>query len=135
MKSISHKFVEFIPDQLEEGILYISVKYCTAVHKCFCGCGQEVVTPLSPTDWELIFNGKSVTLYPSIGNWSLECRSHYWIKNDRVEWAKQWSDTEIKYSRNQDRFNKETYYNSSKQPEVLPDNKVRFWHKFKKWLS
>ena len=52
---IAHRFVEFIPDQIEEGILYISIEYCTAIHKCICGCGNEVVTPLSPTDWELEF--------------------------------------------------------------------------------
>ena len=47
---LQHKFVEFIPEVLEDGILYISLTYCTAIHKCVCGCNNEVVTPFSPTD-------------------------------------------------------------------------------------
>lgn len=47
--SLHHKFVEFIPADLEEGIVYISVEYATAAHKCACGCGSEVNTPLTPT--------------------------------------------------------------------------------------
>jgi len=70
---IVYKFVEFIPDELKDLTLYISVTYCTAVHKCWCGCGREVVTPLSPTGWQLVFDDKTVSLYPSIGSWSLAC--------------------------------------------------------------
>ena len=84
MKTLQHKFVTTIPDELEDGILYITLEYCTAIHKCVCGCGNEVVTPITPNDWELTFNGKSVTLYPSIGNWRFECQSHYWIKNNKI---------------------------------------------------
>ena len=84
MKTMQHKFVEFIPDVIEEGVLYISIEYCTAIHKCVCGCGNEVVTPLSPTDWELTFNGKTVSLDPSIGNWSFKCQSHYWIAKNSI---------------------------------------------------
>lgn len=91
MKTIQHKFVEFIPDTLEEGVLYITTEYATALHKCACGCGQEVVTPLSPKDWKLIFDGKTVSLYPSIGNWRLPCRSHYWIENNQIIDANRWS--------------------------------------------
>ena len=91
MMILQHKFVEFIPDVLEDGILYISIEYCTAIHKCVCGCGNEVVTPLSPNDWELTFNGKRVSLYPSIGNWNFDCQSHYWIKNSTVKHIRKWS--------------------------------------------
>jgi hypothetical protein len=102
MMTIQHKFVEFIPDVIEEGILYISIEYCTAVHKCVCGCGNEVVTPLSPTDWELRFNGKTISLYPSIGNWNFECRSHYWITKNEVHHARKWKDWEIEEGRKKD---------------------------------
>jgi hypothetical protein len=50
---MQHKFVEFIPDELDTGVLYISTTYATVVHKCCCGCGNEVVTPLTPNDWQL----------------------------------------------------------------------------------
>ncbi|MBK7970270.1 MAG: hypothetical protein IPK08_15745 [Bacteroidetes bacterium] len=81
MKTIQHKFVEFIPDVIEGGVLYISIEYCTAIHKCACGCGNEVVTPLSPTDWEITFNGKTVSLDPSIGNWVLNVNPITLFKN------------------------------------------------------
>ena len=73
--TLQPKFVEFIPKDLEDGIIYISMEYATATHKCVCGCGLRVVTPFSPTDWTLIYDGKSVSLDPSIGNWSFPCGS------------------------------------------------------------
>jgi Family of unknown function (DUF6527) len=84
---IRHKFVEFIPKEIDDRILYVSIQYCTAVHKCFCGCGQKVVTPLSPAQWRLIFDGETASLEPSIGNWSFRCESHYWITNSQVKAA------------------------------------------------
>jgi hypothetical protein len=39
------EFVEFIPEQLEDGVLYISHRYGTALHLCCCGCCSEVVKP------------------------------------------------------------------------------------------
>ncbi len=83
------EFVEFAPPELTEGVLYISMAYASAVHKCCCGCGEKVVTPFTPRDWKLTFDGDSVSLYPSIGNWSFKCRSHYWIENSTVKWADQ----------------------------------------------
>src|SRR5208283_113489 len=94
-RALAHEFVEFIPDAIEEGKIYVSIAFATAVHKCACGCGKEVVTPLSPTDWKLIFDGKTISLDPSIGNWSFPCGSHYWIRNNKVRWAEQWSQSRI----------------------------------------
>ena len=80
------EFVEFIPENIEEGCIYISIEYATAVHKCCCGCGSEVVTPLSPSDWSLLFDGESISLHPSIGNWNFKCCSHYFIRYNNVIW-------------------------------------------------
>ena len=55
--TFNHEFIEFIPSELEEGVLYVSVQYATAVHKCACGCNNKVVTPISPVDWQLLFDG------------------------------------------------------------------------------
>lgn len=107
---IKHKFVEYIPDQVEEHTLYISIEFGTAVHKCMCGCGNEVVTPLSPTDWELIFNGETVSLYPSIGNWGFTCESHYWITRNKVKFAEKWSEKKIKLNRKRDKFAKNRFF-------------------------
>jgi hypothetical protein len=82
-----HKFVEFIPSKIEQDVLYISIEYDIAKHKCACGCGADIVTSLSPARWKLTYDGESVSLSPSIGNWSHPCKSHYFITNDKVVWA------------------------------------------------
>jgi len=80
-------YVDFIPEQLDRGVLYISKRYSTASHLCCCGCGLEVVTPLNPAKWRLVEKAGTVSLYPSVGNWSFPCQSHYWIDGNRVRWA------------------------------------------------
>lgn len=110
LHAIKHEFVKFMPEHLEPGILYISLQYKTMVHLCCCGCESKVVTPLSPTGWEMTFNGKAVSVYPSIGNWNLECQSHYWMSNGRVEWAETWSRERIDAVFARDRSAKREYY-------------------------
>lgn len=85
-QTLQHKFVEFIPDDLADGVIYVSLTYAVAIHKCCCGCNCDIVTPLSPHGWQLMFDGDSVSLHPSIGNWQFKCKSHYWITNNRVRW-------------------------------------------------
>lgn len=102
-------FVEYIPHELEEGILYISLRYNAVGHKCPCGCGNLVFTPLSPDDWQLYYDGKGVSLTPSIGNWSYDCQSHYWIIKNEVHFASRWTDKKIervreKQARKKNRF-------------------------------
>ncbi|MET3465106.1 DUF6527 family protein [Variovorax atrisoli] len=115
-RTLSHEFAEFIPEQLREGVLYVSTTYATAVHLCCCGCGQEVVTPLSPTDWTLSFNGETVSLSPSIGNWSLPCRSHYWIEDNRIEWSGEMTQKAIDAGRSKDRQLKAAYFDVRRAP-------------------
>ena len=110
MKTIQFKFVEFIPSELEEGVLYISIEYKTAVHKCVCGCGNKVVTPITPTDWEITYDGKTVSLNPSIGNWNFKCKSHYFITKNKIRFARRWSDWKIEDGRKRDSENKENSY-------------------------
>lgn len=109
-KALKHEFVEFMPDVIEEGKIYVSIEYATVVHKCCCGCGKEVVTPLSPTDWKLTFDGKTISLDPSIGNWGFQCRSHYWVRNNRALWAEDWSQPRIDANRAYHRRAKERYF-------------------------
>lgn len=103
-------FVKFIPESLEDGIIYISIDYCTAIHNCVCGCGNKVVTPFTPTDWELSFNGETVTLSPSIGNWSFDCQSHYWIKRGKIQWAGKWSQDEVEAGKRKDQITKQLHF-------------------------
>lgn len=116
---LNHKFVKNIPEHIENGIIYISMDYSTAIHKCCCGCGKEVVTPFSPTDWKLIYNGVSVSLYPSVGNWNFECQSHYWITNNKVEWATEWNKKQIKYNIEKDKLIKRKYYKEKKHKTLF----------------
>lgn len=110
-----HKFVDNIPKELEDGVLYISMEYATAIHKCPSDCGEEIVTPLSPTDWQLSFDGQSVSLYPSIGNWNLPCQSHYWITNNEIVWAPKWSKKRIEHGQNREKSEKENYYKNKRR--------------------
>ena len=91
INSLRHEFVQEIPLVLEDGLLYISLSSAVAVHNCCCGCGYETVLPLAPRHWQIIFDGDSVSLHPSIGNRRYPCRSHYWITHNRVEWCQPFS--------------------------------------------
>ena len=111
---LEHRFVQHIPDGLEPGVLYISMEYGTAAHSCCCGCGEEVVTPFTPTDWKMTFDGETVSLNPSIGNWTLACRSHYVIKRGRAVEAGPWKDKQVEAERHRDRAAKAHFYGVSK---------------------
>ena len=84
---LEHRFVASVPEQIDPGLLYISLDFATMMHLCACGCGREVVTPLSPKDWRMTYDGQSVSVHPSVGSWSLPCRSHYVIKRGKIRWA------------------------------------------------
>ncbi|MFK1389389.1 DUF6527 family protein [Pseudomonas aeruginosa] len=78
------------------------MEFASAAHSCACGCGRKVITPFSPTDWQMVFDGETVSLRPSIGNWSFPCRSHYWIRSNRIEWAAEMSQKSIDCGRARD---------------------------------
>lgn len=120
---MKHKFVEFIPKQKEEGILYVSLEYGTVVHKCACGCGLDVITPITPHDWKIIYDGETISLHPSIGNWAYKCRSHYWIKNNNVIWANNFSEEEIKATRKADKDLKNKYFKEKQKTEIFKQEK------------
>ena len=103
----THLFVEYMPNELDDGILYISLPYKTTIHLCACGCRTKVVCVLSPTDHALTFDGETISLWPSIGNWDFYCRSHYVLRQGRVFWAPAMSDVEIAEGRRRDRQAKE----------------------------
>jgi len=108
--SFKHTFVPIIPDYIEDGVIYVCIKYNTVIHKCACGCGEEVVTPISPNGWAITYHGETVSLSPSIGNWSYNCRSHYWIKEDSIIWAETWSNKKIKNSRKNDKKRRKNFF-------------------------
>jgi hypothetical protein len=129
---IKHEFVEFIPKGREEGVLYVSIPYATAVHNCFCGCGLKVVAPISPVGWQLTFDGETVTLFPSVGSWSFPCRSHYFIRRDTVVWAGNMSQDEIEWGRARDWKARDRHFGTQTDELAEPRKaKRRFWD----WLK
>ncbi|MBB5498646.1 DUF6527 family protein [Paraburkholderia sp. MM5384-R2] len=112
------QFVEYIPDKLEAGILYLSMEFATASHACACGCNREVVTPLSPVGWRMRYDGENVSLEPSIGNWSYPCKSHYWIKGGTVRWDAEMPQWAIDEGRERDRNARTKHYARRSHPAV-----------------
>jgi len=115
-----HEVVDFIPEKLQPGILYVTTDRDVAGHLCACGCGREVITPLSPTDWSIAFDRRGTTLFPSIGNWAFPCRSHYFIRDGGVVWARDMSDKAIAQGRQRDRARKQRYYGQLSEPPAMP---------------
>jgi hypothetical protein len=116
--------VNHLPDRLAEGVLYISEEFAIAAHKCCCGCGEEVVTPLNPAQWRLTKTKDGVSLYPSIGNWKYRCRSHYWIKSNQVIDAGPMRNSTIEMVKQKDRRDKERYIAAmNKSSAGSPSNK------------
>jgi hypothetical protein len=151
-QTLKHRFVRNVPRDLDPGVLYISMDYATAVHSCCCGCGDRVVTPFTPTDWRMTFDGESVSLHPSVGNWNQKCRSHYVIQGNRVQEAGAWSASQVEAERRRDKRAKAEHYSQLRgpQPSVasLADDcasspvtqaKARpspsIWSRFKVWLT
>lgn len=143
--TLEHRFVQNVPRELEPGVLYISMEYATAVHSCCCGCGERVVTPFTPTDWRITFDGESVTLNPSVGNWNQNCRSHYVIERNRVIECGRWSDARIEAERLRDKRAKAAYYERETEsarldaqsiaPAVKTEKTIGLWSRFWAWFS
>jgi Family of unknown function (DUF6527) len=137
--TINHEFVEYVPESLQPGVLYVSMQHATVVHSCSCGCGSEVVTPLSPAAWSLMYDGTSVSLYPSVGSWNLPCQSHYIIRRSRVVWATKWTQRQIEAAKSHDRALIEKYFGQAAstttastpldepEPSKAPPKKRRWW--------
>ena len=115
---LTHRFVDDMPETLDPGYLYVSMRYALAMHLCCCGCGREVATPLSPAQWKLLFDGEEVSLSPSIGNWNLACRSHYFIRRGKVVEAQPWSDKDVALGQTRDRRARNVHYGDKTRETV-----------------
>jgi hypothetical protein len=97
-------------------------------------------------NWTLEIVDGRVTLYPSIGNWSLPCRSHYLIRQGRVVSARDMSREEIEAGRLRDQRLRHIYFaevNRRKeaptyvQPTAAPHSEfwlARGWRAIQAWL-
>ena len=113
LRQIAPEFVDVIPRALDLGKLYVCCRYRAVKHLCACGCGAEINTPLHPTGWTLTCDGVSVSLSPSIGNWSEKCHSHYWIINNRVQWGSRLSRREISRTRRHRERHRNRYFSAN----------------------
>lgn len=123
MRDFILRRVHYVPAVLEPGALYVSEAFEVAVHLCACGCGAKVVTPLDATGWRFTEKVGQATLHPSIGNWQLPCRSHYWIRSGKVVWAEDWSEERVEAGRRAEAERARAWDASrpatSPQPEVV----------------
>ena len=115
-KTVTHEFVESVPAEREEGVIYVSIPFATAVHNCLCGCGMKVVTPIKPHKWALTFDGETIGLDPSVGNWSFPCQSHYFIRRGRVIAAGPMDKEEVAAVRARDESLRRQHYKAPPQP-------------------
>lgn len=130
MTEIRLSRVHFLPKVLEPGILYVSEEYNIAGHLCPCGCGSKIMTPLGPSEWSFKeVNGKP-SLYPSLGNWQLPCRSHYWIRNGQIDWSFQWTEEQIKAGYKAEEEQRKLYFENDQKPK-----KLSLIKRFFAWLS
>ncbi len=137
---LKHRFVESFPEKLEPETLYVALDFATMSHLCCCGCGHEVITPLSPHDWKMTFDGESITVHPSIGNWAFPCRSHYFIRQNSIQWAGQWSEKQIRQGREQDIINKRgsitaVHVSKPRLPEKQRNTASGFFNWIKSWFA
>lgn len=86
-------FLETIPEYglMQDGILYVSERFKTSTHLCPCGCKEEIVVPFNYEDfpqhhWNYKNDNGFVTLWPSIGNYQIPCKTHYYIIRNEISW-------------------------------------------------
>ena len=132
---VQHAFVDYMPDELAEGVIYVSIAFGTVLHACCCGCGSTVSTPLHPKQWKLTYDGETISLSPSVGSWSLPCRSHYWIDRNYVRWARCWAEEEILRSRQRDRRELEEHYTLDADDTDSPERRKSPWSQVKAWFK
>lgn len=86
-------------DRLEDGVLYIcdgvELRDQVVMFNCPCGCGNVVMIPYYKvgqqkeelTSWGIREVDGRVTLAPSILSSGWPCRSHYFVRENKVVWC------------------------------------------------
>lgn len=120
-KLLRHEFVDYIPDTLEFGVLYLALEYGAVMHLCADGCGERISTPLHPAQWSMRFDGETVSLSPSVGS-GLRCGSHYWIRDGVVVWARRMTQDQFARGRASDAADARRHY--GEDVAVVPNDEV-----------
>lgn len=77
---------------MEDGVLYVVDDSPYVQFNCPCGCGSDVTLPTTKHErgyngWGFVEQAGKVTLSPSIYSSGLPCKSHYFVRNNRIEWC------------------------------------------------
>ncbi|MBW8016147.1 MAG: hypothetical protein FVQ82_08170 [Planctomycetes bacterium] len=129
MINIRLERVSYMPKELEPGVLYVSEEFGAVAHLCPCGCGSKIRTPLGSTEWSLKVTDKGPSLFPSIGNWQLPCKSHYWIKHGEIIWASSWTPEQVAAGRCNEEERRHAYY------DVLDRKRYGIVRKLWSWIK
>jgi hypothetical protein len=116
-----------LPEALEEGVVYVSEEYEVAALNCACGCGHKI-TLLLDDGHEIRDVEGMPNVWPSIGVWDAQCRSHFFIRNGEVLWAEHWSEEKIQAAMERQL---ERHISSTKAREPWY---TRFWNWFTSWF-
>ena len=125
--------VDYMPTDLEPGVLYVSEKFGIAAHICACGCGAKIRTPLGPTEWAVKKTRYGPSLWPSVGNWQQRCQSHYFIRRGEVIWCEKWTPEQIASGRADEDRRRKAYFDTRERRRNAP--LWRLWRWLKNFLT
>ena len=80
------------PAEIKEGVFYLSEDGKDSVHKCPCGCGEEIYLLLNSKDIDdfsydcNVINNELTTLRPEVYN--SRCKTCYTIRENKVSMVK-----------------------------------------------
>jgi hypothetical protein len=131
MDKIILQKVYYMPKQLDSGILYVSEEFKVAAHLCPCGCGNKIVTPITPVNWSFNDNNNKPTLSPSISNWQLPCKSHYWITKGYISWSYKLSKEEASESWLEEEKSRMAFYENHQYPV----KNLSVFKRIKEWVE
>lgn len=133
MERIKLLKVKYLPKELEEGFLYVSEEFGVAGHLCPCGCKNKIITPIDPTEWSFKEVDNKPTLYPSLGNWQIPCKSHYWITDGVIEWSYQWSKEQIEAGRQLEEEKRILFFNDRMDADKSAEQNI--YKRFINWIK
>ena len=88
-----YQTVDRIPKQLNEGIVYHNNDFELAALLCPCGCGHRI-TLLVPDSHQISSDKGLPSIYPSIAVCDAPCKSHFFIRQGRIDWMNAFSQAE-----------------------------------------
>lgn len=113
-----------MPAEFEAGILYVSKEFGIAGHLCACGCGNRIMTPLGAAEWAIKTKNDRISMWPSIGNGQLQCKSHYIIRNSKIIWCHSMTDDWTKTDLERAEKKRKHYFNQQ-----------NWWNRFRNWIK